>query len=160
MGPRAHSHDWDESFHIVAGEASSLAPARPTEGLDHQEGDRGTESASGALSIRRDAHMMKHTIGIVVVALAIASPVSAQTMYRCHDLGKTIYSDKPCLNGDEIKQIAPNGNPTAEYLARIRMKARADEQRAIDAARAAKRDAELRKVAKCARGATAPGCEP
>jgi len=93
-----------------------------------------------------------------MAALVIASPISAQTMYRCHDLGKTIYSDKPCLNGDEIKQIAPNGNPTAEYLARLRGKERAEEQRAITAARAAKREAEAAKAAKCASGATAQGC--
>ena len=103
---------------------------------------------------------MKYTLGIVVAALAIASPASAQTMYRCLDLGKTIYSDKPCLNGDEVRQIAPNGNPSAEDLARARMKNRADEQRAITAARDAKRDAEAVKVAKCVKGATVPGCEP
>ena len=103
---------------------------------------------------------MKHTIGTVIVALVIASPASAQTMYRCLDLGRTIYSDKPCLNGDEVRQIAPNGNPTEEQVARSRMKARMEEQRAITAARAAKRDAELAKPAKCVKGATAPGCEP
>ena len=103
---------------------------------------------------------MKHTIGILITALAIASPASAQTMYRCLDLGKTIYSDKPCLNGDEVRQIAPNGNPSAEYLERLRMKNRLDEQRALTAARAAKRDAEIGKVAKCVKGATPPGCEP
>ena len=104
---------------------------------------------------------MNPTIGIVIAALAIAvaSPASAQTMYRCQDLGKTIYTDQPCLNGDEVKQIAPNGNPTAEYVARMRMKARAEEQRAVEAARAAKRDAENGKAAKCVKGATAPGCE-
>jgi Domain of unknown function (DUF4124) len=103
---------------------------------------------------------MKCTIGMVIAALAIASPVSAQTMYRCLDLGRTIYSDKPCLNGDEVRQIAPNGNPTAEHLARLRMKDRADQQRAITAARAVKRDAEFGKVAKCVKGATVAGCEP
>src|SRR4029450_8233880 len=101
---------------------------------------------------RRHSHgirySMKPTLGIVVAALVIAAPASAQTMYRCLDLGKTIYSDKPCLNGDEVKQIMPNGNPTAEYLARVRGKERAEEQRAISAARAAKRDAELAKLAK------------
>ena len=103
---------------------------------------------------------MKHTVAIVVAALGIASPVSAQTMYRCYDLGKTIYSDKPCLNGDEVRQIAPNGNPTAEYLARERGKQRAEEQRAITAARAAKRDAELAKSATCVKSAATPNCEP
>ena len=102
---------------------------------------------------------MKLILATVIAAIAIASPASAQTMYRCLDLGRTIYSDKPCINGDEVRQIAPNGNPTAEYLARSRMKDRADEQRAISAARAAKRDADVGKVAKCAKGATGPGCE-
>jgi len=103
---------------------------------------------------------MKHTLGIVIAALTVASPAFAQTMYRCLDQGRTIYSDKPCINGDEVRQIAPNGNPTAEYLARSRMKDRVDEQRAITAARVAKRDAEPAKVAKCVKGATPTACEP
>ena len=103
---------------------------------------------------------MKCTFAIVIAALAIASPASAQTMYRCLDLGRTIYSDKPCLNGDEVRQIAPNGNPTAEQLARSRLKDRSDEQRAITAARAAKRDSEVGKAEKCVKGTTVPGCEP
>ena len=103
---------------------------------------------------------MKRTLGILVGALVIAAPASAQTMYRCHDLGKTIYSDKPCLNGDEVKQIMPNGNPSEESVARLRAKARVDEQRAITAARTAKRDTELPKPAKCVKGASPPGCEP
>ena len=101
---------------------------------------------------------MKTTFGIIVAALVIAAPATGQTMYRCHDLGKTIYSDKPCLNGDEVKQLAPNGNPTEEHIQRVRAKARADEQRALTAARA-KRDAEAAKLPKCAKGASPPGCE-
>jgi hypothetical protein len=108
----------------------------------------------------RTHNNMKHTLGIVIVLLAIASPASAQTMYRCLDLGRTIYSDKPCLNGDEVRQMEPNGNPTAEHVARTRLKDRLNEQRAITAARAAKRDAEVEKAAKCVKGATAPGCQP
>src|SRR5262245_31769677 len=103
---------------------------------------------------------MKCTLGIFVMALAVASPAAAQTMYRCLDLGKTVYSDKPCLNGEEIRQIAPNGNPTAEQLERTKMKARLEEQRAITAARAAKRDAELGKPVKCTKGSPTQGCEP
>jgi hypothetical protein len=102
---------------------------------------------------------MKLGLAVFAATLAIGPPVSAQTMYRCVDQGKTIYSDKPCLNGDEVKQIAPNGNPTAEYLARVRGKERVEEQRAITAARAAKRDAELGKVVKCVNGVAATGCE-
>jgi Domain of unknown function (DUF4124) len=103
---------------------------------------------------------MKHTIGMIIAALAIAAPASAQTMYRCLDLGKTIYSDKPCLNGNEVRQIEPNGNPSAEHLARLRMKVRVDEQRAIAASRAARPDAETGKVAKCVKGTGVAGCEP
>ena len=103
---------------------------------------------------------MKQTLGIVMAALAFAAPASAQTMYRCLDLGRTIYSDKPCINGDEVRQMSPNGNPTAESLARARHKDRAEEQRAITAARTAKREAELGKAAKCVKGTTAPGCDP
>jgi Domain of unknown function (DUF4124) len=103
---------------------------------------------------------MKPTLALMVAALVIAAPVSAQTMYRCHDLGKTVYSDKPCLNGDEIKQLSPNGNPTPEYLARLRMKSRAEEQRAMNASVAAKRDAQSAKVAECEKSATATVCKP
>ena len=103
---------------------------------------------------------MKPTLGVVIAAFVLASPATAQTMYRCQDQGKTIYSDKPCLNGDEVKQIAPNGNPTEEYVARLRGKARADEQRAIAAARAAKVDPQNAKPAKCVKGASPSSCEP
>ena len=112
-----------------------------------------------ASTLARNQNSMKPTLGIVVAALVIAAPASAQTMYRCLDLGKTIYSDKPCLNGDEVKQIMPNGNPSAEQVARLRGKARADEQRAVMAERA-KRDAEGGKLPKCVKGASPPGCEP
>jgi Domain of unknown function (DUF4124) len=96
----------------------------------------------------------------MVAAVVIAAPVSAQTMYRCHDLGKTVYSDKPCLNGDEIKQLSPNGNPTPEYLAKMRMKTRVDEQRAMNATVAARRDANAAKIAECEKSATATVCKP
>ena len=80
--------------------------------------------------------MRKPILGMVVAALVVA----------CFDLGRTIYSDKPCLNGAEVRQIAPNGNPTEEQLARSRMKTRMEEQRAMTAARAAKSDAEAGKT--------------
>jgi len=99
--------------------------------------------------------MKNPTLGILFAAFAVASPASAQTMYRCLDLGKTIYSDKPCLNGEEVRQIAPNGNPTEEQLARVRMKARMEDQRALTAGRAAKREAEAAKTVKCVKGAPA-----
>ena len=103
---------------------------------------------------------MKPTFGWIVAALVIAAPASAQTMYRCHDLGKTIYSDKPCLNGLEVKQLAPSGNPTPEYLARLRMKERVEEQRARNVAVAAKREAHAARIAECERSATAMVCKP
>ena len=110
--------------------------------------------------IFRIHHHVKHPLGIVIVALVLTSPASAQTMYRCLDLGRTIYSDKPCLNGEEVRQLAPNGNPTEEQVARSRMKARAEQQRAITAARGAKRDAESGKAAPCVKGTTVAGCDP
>ena len=103
---------------------------------------------------------MKPTLAYVVAALFIAAPASAQTMYRCHDLGKTIYSDKPCLNGEEVRQMQPNGNPTPEYLARMRMKGRVEDQRAQNAAVAAKRVGPVAKVDACDKGTTAGVCKP
>jgi hypothetical protein len=108
-----------------------------------------------------DSHSMKPTLGWICAALlVIATPAGAQTMYRCHDLGKTIYSDKPCLNGDEVKQILPNGNPSPEYLARLRMKDRVEEQRARNAAVAAKREAHAARLAECEKSAVATVCKP
>jgi uncharacterized protein DUF4124 len=109
---------------------------------------------------------MKPTLGLIVAVLLVATPVSAQTMYRCHDLGKTVYSDRPCLNGDEIKQIQPNGNPTPEYLARLRMKDRAEErsrveqQRARNAAVAAQRESHAAGLAACEKSTVATVCRP
>ena len=89
------------------------APADKT-GID------GTKSALEAgVTLARTPDLAELTFAIVAAALVMASPAAAQTMYRCHDLGKTIYSDKPCLNADEIKQIAPNGNPTEETTGAI-----------------------------------------
>jgi hypothetical protein len=103
---------------------------------------------------------MKPTLTWVAAALLIATPAAGQTMYRCHDLGKTIYSDKPCLNGDEVKQLGPNGNPTPEYLARLRMKERVEEQRARNVAVAARRDAHAAKLAECEKNTVATVCKP
>ena len=103
---------------------------------------------------------MKPTFGLVVAAFVLASPAAAQTMYRCHDLGKTIYSDKPCLNGDEIKQLQPNGNPTPEYLARARMKSRVEEQRPQNAAVAARREAQVARLEACEKSAVPTVCKP
>jgi hypothetical protein len=103
---------------------------------------------------------MKPTLAWLAAALFIATPAAAQTMYRCQDQGKTIYSDKPCLNGDEVKQLQPNGNPTSEYLARMRMKNRVEEQRAQNAAVAARREAQVAKLDACEKSAVATVCKP
>lgn len=115
----------------------------------------------------KSVHTMKPTFAWILAALVIATPAGAQTMYRCHDLGKTIYSDKPCLNGEEVKQLQPNGNPTSEYLARLRMKdrmdeqrARAEEQRARSAAVAAKREAHAAEFAACQKSTVPTVCMP
>ena len=61
----------------------------------------------------------------------------------------------------KVKQLAPNGNPTSEYLARLRMKDRVEEQRARNAAVAAKREAHQgAKLAECEKSATATACKP
>lgn len=110
---------------------------------------------------------MKPTFAWILAVLVIAAPAGAQTMYRCHDLGKTIYSDKPCLNGDEVKQLQPNGNPTSEYLARLRMKDRMEEQRshidgqrARSAAVAAKREGHAAEFAACLKSTVPTVCMP
>jgi hypothetical protein len=103
---------------------------------------------------------MKPTFAWFAAALLVATPAAAQTMYRCQDQGKTTYSDKPCFYGDEIKQLQPNGNLTPEYVARLRMKNRIEEQRAQNAAVAARREAHVAKVAACEKSGTATPCKP
>lgn len=104
---------------------------------------------------------MKPTFGWILAAMIVAAPASAQTMYRCHDQGKVIYSDRPCLNGEEAKQMMPNGNPTNEYVARLRMKSRIEEQRAMNAQVAAKNEAyRAKKIAECEASATPAACKP
>src|SRR5262249_11418159 len=103
---------------------------------------------------------MKYTIAIVMAALAIAAPASAQTMYRCYDLGRTIYSDKPCLNGDEVKQMAQHANPPKKRGGRGGKNARGEERRPTAGAPPAKRDGEMGRAARCVRAPPAPGCDP
>ena len=68
----------------------------------------------------------------LALLLLVCAGAHGQTMFKCHDQGKIVYSDKPCLNGVEMKQLRPDGSPTAEELGRARMKARAEEQRALE----------------------------
>lgn len=71
---------------------------------------------------------MKHMFLLAVVLLS-ATPIGAQTMYRCTEGGKTSYSDRPCMIGNEVKRLAPDGGPTPEDVGRARMRARADQER-------------------------------
>lgn len=80
---------------------------------------------------------------VLVFVMLMSAVANGQNMYKCHDLGKIVYSDKPCLNGVEMKQLRPDGSPAEEELARARMKARAEEQRALNAERAKARNAAL-----------------
>jgi hypothetical protein len=70
--------------------------------------------------------------------LFAASSAGAQNMYKCSNAGKIEYSDKPCSNGDLVKQIAPDGSQTREDRARAHMRSSAD-QATLDATAAAKR---------------------
>jgi hypothetical protein len=79
----------------------------------------------------------------LVLLVLVCAGAHGQTTYKCHDQGRIVYSDKPCLNGVEMKQLRPDGSPTAEELGRARMKARAEEQRALNAERAKARNAAL-----------------
>jgi len=79
---------------------------------------------------------MRHAVTAAVLALLLSAAASAQTMYRCQDNGKTIYSDKPCLTGVEVKRMGPNGGPTPEDVAKGRMRFDAERQREMDQQRA------------------------
>ena len=70
--------------------------------------------------------------------LFAATSAGAQNMYKCSNAGKIEYSDKPCWNGDVVKEMASDGSQTREDRARANMRSRAD-QAAQDAAAAAKR---------------------
>ena len=69
---------------------------------------------------------------ILYVMLFAAATASAQNMYKCSNAGKVEYSDKPCSQGDLVKQIAPDGGPTREDRARAHMRSNAERAR-VDA---------------------------
>jgi len=66
------------------------------------------------------------------LALMLSPAASAQTMYKCQDSGKTMYSDKPCFTGVEVKRMTPSGGVTPEEIAKSRMRADAERQREMD----------------------------
>lgn len=72
---------------------------------------------------------MGRTLFFAAVALMLSSTAAAQTMYRCQDGAKVVYSDRPCLSGVEVKRIAPNGGPTREEVEKARMKSRVEEEK-------------------------------
>ena len=78
---------------------------------------------------------------LVLAAMLVASAANAQTMYKCSNVGRIEYSDKPCLTGDVVKRIAPEGGPTPEDRARAQMRQNAERARfeAQDRAAAASR---------------------
>lgn len=102
------------------------------------------------MSAKRVGSPLSLELAILVAALASAPMAFGQTTYKCQDGGNTVYSDRPCLAGVEVKRMAPNGGPTREDLARARMKARADEMRG-----SAEKQAEKRSAAATATSATA-----
>jgi len=91
---------------------------------------------------------MRHAVTTTVLALLVSAGASAQTMYKCQDDGKTIYSDKPCLSGVEVKRMTSSGGVTPEDVAKARMRSDAERRRETDEqrARAASRSAAVAAV--------------
>ena len=77
-------------------------------------------------------------IMLAIGLLSTACCVSAQTMYRCQDGDRTVYSDKPCWSGVEVKRMLPSGGQTPEDKARAQMRLQAERDKEIAAQRAAK----------------------
>jgi len=75
---------------------------------------------------------------LAMVLLGTACTASAQTMYRCQDGDRTVYSDKPCWSGVEVKRMLPSGGQTPEDRARAQMRLQAERDKEISAQRAAK----------------------
>jgi hypothetical protein len=77
--------------------------------------------------------------------IMFAAAAQAQTMFKCQDGGRTVYSDRPCWSGTEVKRMTPSGAATPEDVARAQMKSRDQERSAAkpqppaDVAAAAKR---------------------
>ena len=72
---------------------------------------------------------MSRTMVIAAAMLLLSPAAVGQTMYRCQDGTKVIYSDRPCYTGVEVKRLAPSGGPTREELAKARMKAKVEEDK-------------------------------
>lgn len=74
---------------------------------------------------------MQHTIGVLIAALFIMQAADAQTMFRCQDGDRTVYSDKPCWQGVEVKRMTSTGATTPDERAKAQMRARAQERVAV-----------------------------
>jgi hypothetical protein len=73
---------------------------------------------------------MRHYV-LVLCCLGIALGADAQTMYRCQDGARTVYSDKPCWEGLEVKRMTATGGRTPEEILRAREQARAEDRASI-----------------------------
>lgn len=78
---------------------------------------------------------MGRLLGMTTALLLLSSTAAAQTMYRCQDGAKVIYSDRPCLTGVEVKRLARDGGPSAEEREKARMKSKAEEEKQRQAER-------------------------
>jgi len=67
---------------------------------------------------------MRHTICSATFLLLCAASAHAQTMYKCQDGNRTVYSDRPCWSGTEVKRMTHTGAPTPEEIAKAQMKTR------------------------------------
>lgn len=72
--------------------------------------------------------MLRSSAALALIAATVCA-ATAQPMYRCSDGGKTTYSDRPCVSGNEVKRIAADGGPTPDDVARARMRAQNDRNR-------------------------------
>lgn len=72
---------------------------------------------------------MGRVLGMAAAMFLLSSTAAAQTMYRCQDGAKVIYSDRPCMAGVEVKRLAPGGGPPREEVEKARMKAKVEEEK-------------------------------
>lgn len=74
---------------------------------------------------------MRHAV-LALCTLAVAAGAQAQTattLYKCKDGDHTVYSDKPCYQGVEVKRLSGvTGGPTPEDMARARERSRAEDR--------------------------------
>ena len=79
---------------------------------------------------------MRH-LAVLICTFVIAHGAAAQTMFKCQDGSRVVYSDKPCFEGIEVKRMTASGGRTPEDIAKAQMKAREEERNSARAAKAA-----------------------